>query len=68
MPKVLLTIFASLVCSCAAPGVCPPIIEYEPEFQEQLAGELDRLPSDYEAVPWVIQDYRMTREQLETCQ
>lgn len=69
MQRVLLTILASTVFSgCASTTVCPPVIEYPDEFQEQLVVELQNLPEDYTAIPWAIQDYRLTREQLRTCQ
>lgn len=69
MLRVLLTILLATVFSaCATPGPCPPLIEYDDEFQETLVEELRRLPDDYEAIPWVIQDYRITRDQLELCQ
>lgn len=59
--------------ACATAGsdpskraVCPPIVEYDREFQAQAADELALLPEPW-ALAGVISDYAVMREQSRQC-
>ena len=58
----------SWLAACAMGGsepdfaVCPPILEYSPEFQAKAADELALLP-DKSAVAEMLSDYAVMREQ-----
>lgn len=68
-----LAIATSLLSGCATVGfesgsvnVCPPVVEYRPEFQAQAAGELALLP-DGSAIAHMMSDYAVMREQSREC-
>jgi hypothetical protein len=46
--------------------VCPPVVEYSPEFQARAADELGPLP-DGSAIAQMLSDYAMMREQARAC-
>jgi hypothetical protein len=73
MPRlVVLAIATSLLAACATAGsepsiaICPPIVEYSPEFQARAADELKRLLDD-SAVVEMLSDYAVMREQARAC-
>ena len=41
---------------------------YSKEFNEALAGELDALPQNYEAIPNTISDYAKLRDRIRDCE
>lgn len=70
---VVLIIVTSLLSVCATVsstsviGVCPPVVEYDAEFQARTAEEMQALPKDSEVVK-VLSDYAIMREQARGCQ
>lgn len=69
----VLVIATSLLTGCATAGfesggvaVCPPVVEYSREFQEQAAEELALLPEG-SAVAEMLSDYAVMREQARAC-
>ena len=46
--------------------VFPPVLEYSREFQAHAADELDLLP-ERSAIPVMLNDYAVMREQAHTC-
>lgn len=58
----------SLLTACAGANsnpatTCPPIREYDREFQRKLADEIEAAPADA-AFPVVVQDYGLVRIQI----
>lgn len=47
-------------------GACPPVVEYSPEFQAQVAEELALLPEN-SAIAEMMADYAVMREQARAC-
>ena len=65
----VLAIATSWLTGCAAAGfesggvaVCPPVVEYSREFQEQAAEELALLPEG-SAIAETLSDYAVMRQQ-----
>ena len=65
----VLAIATSWLTGCAAAGfesggvaVCPPVVEYSREFQEQAAEELALLPEG-SAIAEMLSDYAVMRQQ-----
>ena len=60
------------LAACAPAGseppiaVCPPVVEYSPEFQARAADELAVLPEE-SAIAEMLSDYAVTREQAGAC-
>jgi hypothetical protein len=67
-----LIVATSLLAACAAGGsepavaVCPPVVEYGPEFQAQAADELALLRAGL-AIAEMLSDYAVMREQARAC-
>lgn len=70
---VALVIVTSLLSACATVsservvGVCPPVVEYDAEFQTRAAEEVKALPEGL-AVVDMLSDYAVLREQARGCQ
>lgn len=71
--RVVLVIATSFLTGCATGGsdggalrVCPPVVEYSPEFQAQAADELALLPEN-SAIAEMMADYVVMREQARAC-
>ena len=47
-------------------AVCPPIVEYNPEFQVRAADELVLLPEE-SAIAEMLRDYAVIRGQARAC-
>ena len=47
-------------------AVCPPVVEYSPEFQARAADELALLP-EQSAIVEMLSDYAVMREQARMC-
>lgn len=69
----VLVIATSLLTGCATAGfeaggvaACPPVVEYNREFQARAAEEMAMLP-DGSAVVEMMGDYAVMREQARTC-
>ena len=60
------------LAACATGGseppvaVCPPAVEYRPEFQARAADELALLP-EKSAIAEMLSDYAVLREQARAC-
>ena len=60
------------LAACATGGsefgvtICPPVVEYSPEFQALAADEMALLPED-SALVEMLRDYAVTREQARAC-
>jgi hypothetical protein len=64
-------IAASLLTACATANSnpacgCPPIRQYDREFQRRLADEIKAAPANA-AFPVALQDYTMLRNQIRKC-
>jgi hypothetical protein len=65
-------IVTSLLSACATvsseriTGVCPPVVEYEEEFQLRAAEEVQALPEGSVIVE-MLRDYAVMREQAQGC-
>ena len=72
VPRWMLPIIAaSLLTACATANsnpacVCPPIRQYDREFQRGLADEIESAPANA-AFPVALQDYATIRIQLALC-
>jgi len=68
-----LVIVTSLLSACATvgserlTGVCPPVVEYDAEFQARAAEEVQALPEG-SAVVDMLSDYAVLREQARRCE
>ena len=68
----VLVVATSLLAACAtassepAIAVCPPVVEYDPEFRARAADELVLLP-DGSAVGDMLSDYAVMRDQARAC-
>lgn len=70
----VLGIVTSSLTACATvgseggggPAVCPPVVDYDREFQARTAGELALLPEG-SSVAIMLSDYAMMREQGRVC-
>ena len=70
---VALAIATSLLSGCVTVssdgrivGTCPPVVEYQREFQERAAQELTLLP-DRSTVVEMLSDYAVMRDQARAC-
>ncbi len=66
-----LMVVTSWLAACATAGselavVCPPVVEYRPEFQARAADELTLLP-DEAAVAEMLSDYAVMRDLARSC-
>jgi len=67
-----LVLVTSLLSACATvsserfTGVCPPVVEYDAEFQTRAAEEVQALPEE-SAVVDMLSDYAVMREQVRGC-
>jgi hypothetical protein len=65
-------IVTSLLSACATVsservvGVCPPVVEYDAEFQARAAEEVQALPEG-SALNEMLSDYAAMREQARAC-
>lgn len=60
-----------LLTGCAAAVskpviVCPPVVEYDAEFLNRAADEVDSLPAQ-SAIEAMLADYSVMREQSRSC-
>jgi hypothetical protein len=69
----VLAIATSLLSGCATGGsdllsgaVCPPVVDYTPEFQARAAKEVVLLP-DRSAIAAMLADYSVMRDQARAC-
>jgi hypothetical protein len=53
--------------SVAAPSVCPPLVEYSPEFTERFREQLKTIPEGSPIAVYII-DQTELRDQLRECQ
>lgn len=68
---MLLALAVSLLAACVTANsdpacVCPPIKEYDREFQRKLADEIEAAP-DNAIWPLVVQDYALIRNTVRAC-
>lgn len=63
---ISLTGCATVGSESGSVNVCPPVVEYKPEFQGLAAGELAQLP-DGSAILRMMSDYAVMREQSREC-
>lgn len=68
-----LAIVTSSLSGCAMVGsdllrgaVCPPVVDYTPEFQARAAKEVVLLP-DRSAIAAMLADYSVMRDQARAC-
>ena len=66
-----LVIATSWLAACATAGferiaVCPPVVEYGPEFQARAEDELVLLPEE-SVIAEMLSDYAVMREQARSC-
>lgn len=68
-----LAIVTSLLSGCATgisepriAAICPPVVEYNREFQERAAEELASLP-ERSAIAEMLADFNVTRDQARAC-
>ena len=47
---------------------CPPMATYTPEWNEELAAEIDALPTDCTSIPMAITDYAKLRDRIRRCE
>jgi hypothetical protein len=47
---------------------CPPIVQYNADFNRRLAAEIESLPSNSTAIVEALADYAYQRELSERCQ
>ncbi len=65
-------IVTSLLSACATvsservAGVCPPVVEYDAEFQARAAEEVQALPKG-SAIVDMLSDYTVMRDQAQGC-
>lgn len=46
---------------------CPPIVSYSEDFNEELADELQSLPSESDKIPEALADYALLRDTIRNC-
>lgn len=56
----------SLLGCAQAPSDCPPIVEYSPAFQAQLADEVQQQPEGAATVRALL-DYAALRDEIRAC-
>jgi hypothetical protein len=47
-------------------SACPPVVEYSPDEQSQVANEIAELPEGGAIVEWLM-DYAVLRAQVRAC-
>lgn len=72
-PLAVLGLATSLLSACATVGSngswnwsCPPVAEYSREFQTRATEELNSL-ADGSAIPEMLSDYSVMRDQARVC-
>ena len=75
MKQIILLIVSLSLSGCAGTVYrtklevyCPPIQPYSPEFNQELADNLDALKEGYEAVSTAISDYAKLRDRIRACE
>lgn len=63
----LLTGCAETVYRTKLEVYCPPLVTYSPEWNAELANELDALPDTSSAIPMAITDYAKLRDRIRRC-
>lgn len=70
----VLAIITSLLSGCATVrseegglAACPPVVEYDREFQVKAAEELARLPGE-SMIAEILSDYAVMRDQARACE
>jgi hypothetical protein len=74
--KTITLLIASLLLSGCAGTVyrtklevyCPPIEIYSPEFNQELADDLESLDESQTTIPMVIGDYANLRDRIRACE
>lgn len=46
---------------------CPPIKQYDSEFNHKLADEIEVIPNEGSAIETVVTDYMVLRDKLSAC-
>ena len=64
---ISLTACATVASDTRVTTVCPPVVEYNREFQVRAADELDLLPEG-SAIAEMLADYSVMRDQARACQ
>lgn len=64
---ISLTACATVASDTRVTSVCPPVVEYNREFQARAADELDLLPEG-SAIAEMLADYSVMRDQARACQ
>jgi len=47
---------------------CPPMKQYDDQFNNELADEIDRLPESSTRIPEAIGDYAHLRDRIRRCE
>ena len=63
---ILLTGCATVGSDLLSGAVCPPVVDYTPEFQARAAKEVVLLP-DWSAIAAMLADYSVMRDQARAC-
>lgn len=64
---VLLTACGGTVYRTSLEVYCPSIKDYSPDYNQQLATEVEELPSKNSAIETAIQDYAALRDDIRVC-
>ena len=73
LPVLLFVSGAILLTGCATTTsrqliiYCPPIIEYEKDFRQELAQEVEELPSQFDRTFEALADYAELRDEVRSC-
>ena len=67
LAAISLTACATVASDTRVTSVCPPVVEYNHEFQARAADELDLLPEG-SAIAEMLADYSVMRDQARACQ
>lgn len=46
---------------------CPPLKQYDSEFNSKLADEIDVIPNEGSALETVVMDYMVLRDKISAC-
>lgn len=72
LPRAARAAVTLLLSACATvgsdpvPGTCPPVVDYPPAEQAQVAGEVAALPEGALLPAWLA-DYAVLRDQARAC-
>ena len=65
---VLLTGCAKTVYRTQLEVYCPALKQYDAQYNQQLAKEIESLPSDYRAIEEAIGNYVYLRDRIRRCE